>query len=304
MNSDSQETKTVLPRHMQHERLIMWAARASVFVAVILLSTKVFAWLWTGSVGVLASLVDSLLDVLASGLNMVAIRYAMVPPDDEHRFGHGKAEALAGLAQATFIASSALFLLMFSIERIVHPELIESIDIGVGVLSFSLVLTVVLVLFQRWVVRKTGSVAIEADSLHYASDVFSNLGVLLGLALFYFGWLYADPVIALIIALVIMKSAVSIMVKSVNLLMDRELPEEEQSIILGIAEKHEKVLDVHELRTRLSGRTKFIQLHLVMDGNLSLIEAHRVADEVEAEIRAAFDNVDVLIHQDPHTELG
>lgn len=289
------------PRSRQ-DKLILAAAWASVAVALVLLLAKLVAWMWTGSVGVLASLVDSMLDLLASGVNMAAIRYAMVPPDKEHHFGHGKAEALAGLGQATFIASSAIFLLMFSVERMVHPELIESLDLGFGVVSFSIVLTSGLVLFQRYVVRETGSLAIKADSLHYAADFLSNLGVLVGLALYYFGWLYSDPVVALAIALFILKSAFDIGREAVQLLMDRGLPEDEQRKVYDIALAHPDVEEVHELRTRQSGRTRFVQMHLVMDGALSLSEAHRISDEVAHSIRALFDEVDILIHQDPHTE--
>lgn len=289
-------------KRSRQDRLILAAAWASVCVALILLVAKVVAWFWTGSVGVLASLVDSMLDLLASGVNMLAIRYAMMPPDREHRFGHGKAEALAGLGQATFIASSAIFLLMFSVERIVHPELIESLDLGFGVVGFSIVLTSVLVMFQRYVVKETGSLAIKADSLHYAADFLSNLGVLLGLALYYFGWLYSDPIVALAIALFILKSAFDIGREAVQLLMDRGLPEAEQREVYDVALSHPDVEEVHELRTRQSGRTRFVQMHLVMDGALSLSEAHRISDEVERSVRDLFDEVDILIHQDPHTE--
>lgn len=284
------------------EKLILIAGWASMAVALILLCAKLVAWFWTGSVGVLAALVDSLLDLLASGINMLAIRYAMVPPDDEHRFGHGKAEALAGLGQAIFISSSALFLLIFSIERIVNPELIESLSIGTSVIGFSIILTSALVMFQRYVVRKTGSVAIKADSLHYAADFLSNAGVLVGLVLYYWGWLYSDPVIALLIALFILKSAYDIGSESVQLLLDRELPEEEQGNILDVVATHSAVIEVHDMRTRQSGRTKFIQLHLVMDGQLSLTDAHDLSERVEKDIRALFDDVDVIIHQDPHTQ--
>lgn len=284
------------------EKLILIAGWASMAVALILLIAKLSAWFWTGSVGVLAALVDSLLDLLASGINMLAIRYAMVPPDDEHRFGHGKAEALAGLGQAIFISSSALFLFIFSIERIINPEIIESLSIGTSVIGFSIILTSILVMFQRYVVRKTGSVAIKADSLHYAADFLSNGGVLLGLVLYYYGWLYSDPVIALLISMFILKSAYDIGNESVQLLLDRELPEDEQRNILDVVASHTDVIEVHDLRTRQSGRTKFVQLHLVMAGQLSLFDAHVLSDAVEADIRALFEDVDIIIHQDPHTE--
>ena len=284
------------------ERLILLAGWASISVAVTLLLAKLVAWFMTGSVGVLAALVDSLLDLLASVINLIAIRYAMVPPDDEHKFGHGKAEALAGLGQSTFIASSALFLFVFSVERIVNPELIVELTLGSAVMGLSLILTALLVSFQRYVVNKTGSVAIKADSLHYSADFLSNSGVLLGLALYYWGWLYADPIIALLIAVFIFKSALEIGHESVQLLLDRELPMSEQEKIDEIAASYPGVIEVHDIRTRRSGPTKFIQLHLVMDGNMTLSAAHALSDEVESALRAEFEGADILIHQDPHTE--
>ncbi len=286
----------------QLDKLIILAARASVFVAAVLLLAKLYAWFMTGSIGILAALVDSLLDLFASLVNMLAVRYAMVPPDQEHRFGHGKAEALAGLGQSIFIASSSLFLLIYSVERMIHPELIEEVQVGTYVIFFSILLTSILVAYQRFVVRKTGSMAIKADSLHYASDLISNLGILLGLMLYEMGWLYSDPIIALLIGIYILKCAVQIAYDAIQLLLDRALPEEEQLTIKQIVATFPEVLEVHGLRTRQSGRTKFIQLHLVMDGHKSLQEAHKLSDRVDAAIRQAFEDVDILIHQDPHTE--
>ena len=291
-------------KHSYLDRLIIYASWASVCVAMLLLLLKLYAWFMTGSMGVLAALVDSLLDLVASLINMFAVRYALVPADDEHRFGHGKAEALAGLGQATFIASSALFLIVFTIERIVHPELIESVDVGSTVIAISMALTLCLVAFQKHVVKKTGSVAIRADSLHYSADLVSNAGILLGLILYYWGWLYSDPVIALLIGFYILKCAFDVGNDSVQLLLDHGLSEEEQSKIMAIACSHADVIEVHDLRTRQSGRTKFIQMHLVMNGEMSLTDAHILSDAVEQGLISAFEDVDVLIHQDPHTELS
>ncbi len=284
------------------EQLVIWATRASVAVAICLLSMKFYAWIVTGSMGILAALVDSLLDLCASLINLIAVRYAMEPADNEHRFGHGKAEALAGLAQATFIASSAIFLVIYTLERIINPELIESPEIGTWVMFISLVVTFLLVSYQRYVVKKTGSVAIKADSLHYASDFLTNIGILVGLGLYYLGWLYADPIIAMLIGLYIFKSAMEIAYESVQLLLDRELPEEEKKKIMDIALSHPFVIEVHDLRTRQSGQTKFIQFHMVLNGTISLFEAHKLSDQVHHSVAASFPNADIIIHQDPHTE--
>ncbi len=286
----------------ESDKLVEWAARAAVLTALALLAMKLYAWFVTGSMGILASLVDSCLDLGASLVNMLAVRYARVPPDDEHRFGHGKAEALAGLGQSMFIASSALFLMIYSIERIINPELIEQLELGAGVVVLSIVMTSGLVLFQRYVVRHTGSVAIKADSLHYSADLITNLAILLGLLLYHFAWLYADPLIALCIGAYILKCALQIASESVQLLLDRELPPEDHAKIEEVVARFDRVLEVHGLRSRQSGRTKFIQLHLVMDGHLSLAEAHRISDAVECALSEVFDDADIIIHQDPHTE--
>jgi ferrous-iron efflux pump FieF len=284
------------------EQLIVLATRASVLVALVLLVVKSYAWLATGSIGVLAALVDSLLDLGASLINMFAVRYALMPADDEHRFGHGKAEALAGLGQAVFIVSSAVFLIIYTLDRMMHPKQLESIDVGVSVIAFSIVLTFILVAYQRYVVKMTGSIAVKADSVHYSSDLLTNAGILLGLGLYSIGWLYPDPVIGLFIGVYILKCALEIGYESMQLLLDRELPEEEQQIIHELATKHPKVIEVHDVRTRQSGQTKFIQLHLVLDGDLTLLEAHVLSEEVESSLRKEFQYADILIHQDPHTE--
>lgn len=284
-------------------RLVNAAATAAIVVAGVLLLAKLVAWALTGSVGVLAALVDSMLDLLASCLIALAIRYASQPPDKDHPFGHGKAESLAGLGQAVFIASSALFLAIFSIERLINPEVIVDLNVGVGIIVFSMVLTAALVLFQRYVVKRSGSLAIKSDSLHYSADLISNAGVLLGLALYYWGSLYADPLIALLIAAYIFYSAWEIGREAIQLLLDRALPEEEHAQVLEVALGFPGVIDVHDVRTRKSGTLRFIQLHLVMNGGLTLHEAHELSDRVEAALKVHFGNADVLIHQDPHTEL-
>ncbi len=284
------------------EQLVIWATRASVLVALGLLCMKFYAWVITGSMGILAALVDSLLDLCASLINMIAVRYAMEPADDEHRFGHGKAEALAGLGQAVFIASSAIFLIIYTVERLINPRIIDSPEVGSWVMLASLFVTFLLVSYQRYVVKVTQSVAIKADSLHYAADFLTNIGILAGLGLYYAGWLYADPIIALCIGLYIFKSAISIAYESTQLLLDRELPAEEQQKILDIALSHPFVIEVHDLRTRQSGQTRFIQFHVVLDGNISLFKAHDLSDQVHHSIEEAFPDTDIFIHQDPHSQ--
>lgn len=273
---------------------------ASVAVAFTLIIFKSATYFATDSVALLSSLVDSLLDSLASLVNLFAVRHALVPADHDHRFGHGKAEPLAGLGQAAFIAGSAVFLVFESVNRIVHPVQVDHGHLGIAVMMFSLVLTLILVHYQRHVIRRTGSMAIKADWLHYVSDIVLNLSVILSLVLSsQLGMPMADPLFALAIAGYIIWSASRIGLQSLHQLMDRELPDAEREQILAICRAHGEVRNVHELRTRASGMNIFIQLHLELDGNLPLIQAHRVADEVELQLRAVFPNADVIIHEDP-----
>ena len=283
-------------------RLLRWATYASVATATVLIAAKLVAALLTGSVSVLASLVDSMMDAAASMINLLAVHYALQPPDREHRFGRGKAEPLAGLAQAAFIAGSALFLILHAVDRLVHPQPVNAGLIGVSVLGFSMAATGALLLFQHHVIRYTQSTAIRADALHYATDLLTNAAVLAALGLALLGWPLADPLFAIGVAAYILYSAGRIGYDSIQLLMDRELPGEVYARIKQLAQDHPLVRGVHDLRTRCSGPTYFIQLHLMLDDRMPLVEAHRVADEVEAAILAAFPNADVLIHEDPASE--
>lgn len=282
------------------ERLKRRAAVASVLVAAVLILAKAVAWLATGSVSILSTLIDSLLDMAASLVNLFAIRQAIQPADKEHRFGHGKAEPLAGLVQAAFIGGSAVFLLIEASERLVNPVAIGNTTLGFAVMGFSIVLTLGLVAFQRFVIRKTGSLAITADSVHYRADLLTNLSVIVALFVSTrLGISWADPVIALGIAAYILYSAWQILRQSFNLLMDRELPDHDRARIREIACAHPGVINVHDLRTRSSGTHTFIQFHLELDGNMTLIDAHTIADQVMRQVEQEFPDAEVLIHEDP-----
>lgn len=280
--------------------LMRAAAIASVTVASILIVTKFGAWIMTDSVSLLSTLIDSFLDAAASLINLYAVHHALQPADREHRFGHGKAEPLASLAQAAFICGSAAFLLVEAGERVAHPKEISNTEIGYWVMVFSIVLTIGLVIFQRYVVKKSGSVAIDADSLHYQTDVLINIGVMISIFLSTsVGWIYADPVIAVLIALYIVKGAWGIGQTALAILMDRELEEDERQNIRGIVMAHEEVKGMHDLRTRTSGMHVFIQFHLELDGDMKLIEAHEISEAVELELMDAYPNAEVIIHEDP-----
>ena len=281
-------------------QLMRWATYASVGVAIVLIVTKVIAWILTDSVSLLSTLIDSLLDAAASVINLIAVRHALQPADEEHRFGHGKAEPLAGLAQSAFIVGSALFLIFESIERLAHPTMIVNPEIGYGVMVFSILVTVGLVFFQSYVVRKSGSLAIGADSLHYQTDVMINGSVLISIFLASeLGITLADPIFAIGIALFISYTAWRIGTEALNILMDHELPDDDRRMIVEIACAQDGVEGVHDLRTRSSGSRIFIQMHVEMDGDMPLRRAHEIADIVELEVSAAYPNSEVIVHQDP-----
>ena len=286
----------------QTARLLRLATYASVATASLLIAGKLAAALLTGSISVLASLVDSMMDVAASIINLLAVHYSLQPPDRDHRFGHGKAEPLAGLVQAAFIAGSAVFLILNGVDRLLHPKPLADEWVGIGVLLFAIVATLALLAFQHHVIRRTQSTAIRADALHYATDLLTNGATIVALGLTMLGWPLTDPIFAIGIARYIVYSAAQIGYESIQLLMDHELSPEVHARIKAIARAHPQVRGIHELRTRRSGQTYFVQMHLMLDDQLPLVEAHRVADETEAAIMAEFPNADVLIHEDPASE--
>jgi ferrous-iron efflux pump FieF len=281
-------------------RLMKRATYAAVAVATLLIAAKIVAWLLTGSVSVLSSLLDSLLDICASLLNLVAVRHAVTPADREHRFGHGKAEPLAGLGQSAFIAGSAAFLFIEVLHRAFSAEPVENSTIGIAVMVFSIVITVGLVGYQRHVVARTGSLAIGSDELHYRADIILNGSVILSLVLgSVLHWHFLDPLFGAGIGVWIVYSAWQVAGRSLTQLMDREIADEDRARIRAIALAHDEVSAVHDLRTRAAGPTAFIQLHLEMEGQMTLARAHAVSDEVETSILEAFPNAEVIIHQDP-----
>jgi ferrous-iron efflux pump FieF len=285
----------------QHNiRIIRLATYASVATAALLIIIKLFGWWLTHSISLQASLIDSLLDAFASFINMIAVYHALKPADKEHRFGHGKAESLAGLGQAVFIGASSLWLLHEAMGRFSNPEPIESTGIGLLVVGIAIVITLFLVSFQKHVVKKTGSTAIAADMIHYQSDLLINGAVIVSLsAAQFFDMGVIDPLFGILIGSYIFWSAWKIMLQAFNVLMDRELDDKERAIILKIIKTHPKVIEVRDLRTRTSGLQQFIQLHLVMDPKLSLHEADLIAAEVEKEVTKAFPKSQVMIRLVP-----
>lgn len=281
-------------------RLMRWATYASVTTALTLIVIKIAAWFITDSVSILATLIDSSLDVLASIVNLVAVRHALQPADHEHRFGHGKAEALAGMGQSMFIAGSAGLLLLQAISRMIHPqEMTAGIEVGIVVMVFSMVATLALITYQQYVINRTNSTAIKADRLHYKTDLLVNASVIVALLLTFYGWSGFDAVFALGIAIFILYSAWEIIKESIDLLMDHELPDEQREKIRSIAIQHPQTQGIHDLRTRRSGTMVFIQFHLELDSTLSLLAAHNIAEQVEKDLAILFTEVEIIIHEDP-----
>ncbi len=290
--------------HGQDDQKILnlkrWASVASITVALILVITKLFAFLTTNSVAILSSLMDSAFDGLASLVTMMSIIHAATPADEEHRFGHGKLEALSALGQAVFVFGSAIFLIVESMRRFVSPMAVNEPAIGINVMVFSMVMTVFLIAFQTFVIRKTKSIAISADHMHYKGDLLMNLGVFAALALSYYSsWPYFDPIFASIIALSLLWGAFHITRESFDILMDKELPQTDREKILALAAAHPLVQSAHDLRTRSTGERIFIEFHIEVDGKLSVERAHDITEELEKTLYEAFPTSEVLIHQEP-----
>lgn len=276
------------------------ATYASVTVALCLITLKVFAYVMTDSVSMLSTLIDSLLDAAASLLNLFAVRAALTPADKEHRFGHGKAEPLAGMAQGAFIAASALFLVIQAVTRILQPEPIDHSIVALLVMCVSIFAAICLIVYERRVVAKTGSVALAADQTHYLTDLATNIGVVLAIVLAtWLHWPLADPVIAILVAGIMVYSALGVGKQSLDQLMDHELPDADRDRIKHIVKTHPQVRSLHDLRTRMAGLNTFIQVHVEMDPMMSLADAHAVSDAVERDLLAAFRKAEVIIHQDP-----
>ncbi|MBD1228164.1 CDF family cation-efflux transporter FieF [Xenorhabdus griffiniae] len=284
---------------INYGRWVSSAALVATVLASMLLIVKIFAWWLTGSVSLLAALVDSLVDLAASLTNFFVVRYSLQPADEEHTFGHGKAESLAALAQSMFISGSAIFLFLTGFQHLYSPKPLEHATIGIWVIVIALVSTICLVMFQKWVISKTQSQAIRADMLHYKSDLLMNGAILLALLLSLYGFKRADALFALGIGGYILYSALRMGYDAVQSLLDRALPDEERQEIIEIIQNYPGIAGGHDLRTRQSGPTRFIQFHLEIDDNVPLVQAHALADGIENKLRSRFPGADIIIHQDP-----
>lgn len=284
----------------QAARLTRSAAIASIAVAVFLLALKARAAWSTGSTAMLGSLADTALDLLASLVTLAGVLVAARPEDDKHRFGHGKAEALAAVVQVTLIAISALAIAARAIQQFAAGARTEAAAEGIAVSVSATAVTLALLVWQRHVIRRTGSVAVAADHVHYQSDILLNLAVIGALALDqYAGMAGADPLLGLAIAAWLLRSAWNAAGQAVDQLMDKEWPQEKKDRFVAILARHPELRGVHDLRTRTSGNRDFVQFHVWVDPAMTLGKAHRIMDEVEARLRAEFPGTEIIIHPEP-----
>ena len=284
----------------ERAKLTARAALASIAMAVTLIVLKSYAALQTSSMAMLGSLADSGLDLVASLVVLLGVRIAAQPADTEHRFGHGKAEALASLVQVILISLSAIFIGFRATQRLLSGAETADAELGIGVSIIAMVLTAALITYQRHVVRRTGSLAIGTDRLHYSSDLLLNGSVIVALGLDqYAGWTGADAVFGVLIALWLLWGAWSASSHALDQLMDREWPDELRERFLAAAKEYPELAGLHDLRTRTSGTHFFAQFHVWVPADWTVQEAHDRLDAVEDELQQRFPGTEILIHIDP-----
>lgn len=276
------------------------AALASVSVALLLVGLKAWAAWSTGSTAMLGSLADTTLDLVASLATLLGVWVAAQPADEEHRFGHGKAEALAAMFQIVLISLSALTLAFRAVQQLIAGARTEAAGDGILVSGIAMVATLGLLAWQRHVIRKTGSLAIETDHVHYQSDLLLNLAVIAALALDQYAHVAgADPLFGLAISAWLGWGAWKASQRALDQLMDREWSDEKKVRFLEVAARHPELKGMHDMRTRTSGNRDFVQFHVSVDPNMTVTAAHRVMDEIEAKLHAEFPDIEILIHPDP-----
>lgn len=287
---------------VDNQSLVKCSTYITVGGVCLIIIAKLFGWFITESATLLASLIDSLLDVCISVMNLIAVHYAMRPADHEHRFGHGKAEDIAVFSQAIFFGLSGIFVIYVAVQRFFVPN--ESILsgglVGIWVLVFSIVITLLIVLFQRYVVSKSKSNIIEADSLHYFVDFLTNIVAVIAIMMAsYWKSVIFDNVAAIVIAIYIIYNSMVLLKKAFKNLMDHELDDQQKQIIIDVIKSHSSILGFHDLKTRYAGTKPFIQFHLELDMNMTLKEAHKISTAIEKDILMHFSNAEIIIHQDP-----
>jgi len=280
--------------------LVRSASIASLLVASTLIVLKYYGWVATTSVSLLGSLADSLIDFFASVFVFIAISYSLLPADAKHRFGYGKSEGLAAFIQSLLIGISGIYVSFEAIKRLLNPSQISQPSIAIWIILISIALTITLVMYQKYVVKKSKSMAIESDQYHYLTDIFINLSVLFSIVIT--GWtrfVFIDALVGLLISGVVLYTSVTLLKKSFKILLDQEIQSDDRDRIKEIALDHPKVLGFHDLRTRDTGRKYIIQFHLELDPNMSLLESHEITDEVTDNVLKLYPDSELIIHTDP-----
>lgn len=282
------------------DRITRYVAMASILVASLLIIVKSAAWALSGSVSLLSSLADSTLDLAVSVISFLAVRYAAKPPDSEHRFGHGKAEAFAGLFQAGIVALSALLIAIEAGRQLLAPQPIKAGAWALAAMLISISLTGVLVLAQTWALARTRSLATSGDRAHYLSDFGSNFAVILGIiGATWFKLPALDALIGLGVAAALCWGSWRVAADAANQLMDRELPDDIRAQILALAQDDPQILGLHSLRSRALGSHYHIELRLVLDPLMRLVDVHDIVERAQSRLLAAFPTADLHIQVEP-----
>ena len=290
-----------MKKQEQHQNALMkWASFASVSTALFLVLLKMGAYLITGSMALLSSLLDSAQDMLTSLVNLFAIKHAIEPADAHHRFGHGKAQALGSLGQSVIIALAGLFLISESVDRFLNPRPIHSLSLGVWASVFAIFLTILLVLFQNYVIKKTNSLSLRADRAHYTGDILMNVGVIVSMFFAYFlHWDWVDALFGVGVGFYLLSQVWHLSRESCSMLMDTEIPQPLKRQIKEITLSFKPVLELTQLKTRYSGNRIFIQFAIYLEDSLSLKQAHDLIDEIEAALQSKIPEAEIMIHPEP-----
>ncbi len=287
---------------LTNNQLMKLSTYITIIGVLAIILAKTYGWFLTNSVTILASLVDSLLDICVSAMNMLTVHYALQPPDREHRFGHEKAEDIAVFCESIFFALSGCFVIYSALSRFFNLEeaLVRATNEGVIVLLFSIVVTLIIVLFQFYVIKRSNSSIIKADSIHYISDFLTNIAAIIGIILAqHLDLPILDSIMAIMIAFYIIYNAIKMFNRAFKNLMDHELDEKDRQIIIEILKNNKKTQGFHDLKTRYAGNKPFIQFHLEFENTLTIMEVHEISEEVEHQILSKIPNAEIFIHQDP-----
>lgn len=290
---------------IQNNALMRQATFASIITAISLIVLKFITFVLTGSMAMLSTLLDSIQDSMTSFINFIAVKHATEPADKEHRFGHGKAQALGSASQGIIIAIASLLLICESVSRLFKPKLITDIGLGVTITAIAILATFFLVRFQKYVVKQTNSLSIKTDMLHYTGDIFMNSGVIISMILsYYLEWTFVDSLFGIAVGLYLLTVVYKILKESIGMLMDTEMPTATRDAIKKIALAHRDVHEIYDLKTRQSGEDIFIQFCIRLDKHLTLLQAHNITDEIEHEIHKVIPDSAVIIHPEPLLKEG